>query len=210
MRKISFGRYSAVNRKTLFTALACALLMFSMLGCGMSNKLQTIQVTASLINGQAPTNQTGVYSLEGNGGTIQLAATGTYSDTKTKDLTNVVPYSVIVDPQYSLDAFDNPLLPPCVAPCQTEGQGTVEYNSTGLITAVSPATCTWVDPVPAPGTASWFYVGDYKVTVSYQGITSQPVFIPIASSAGNPDYIFVTPNLINNNPSFQCGPSASS
>ncbi len=37
MRKISYWRYSAVNLKTLFAALACALLVFSMLGCGTSN-----------------------------------------------------------------------------------------------------------------------------------------------------------------------------
>lgn len=199
-----------MNRKNLFAALACAALMFSMLGCGQSNNLRSIQVNAALVNGEAPTAQTGIYTLQGNGGTIQLQAIGTFSDGKTKDLSNVVTYSMIVDPHYSVDAFDNPLLPPCQAPCQTQGQGTAEFSVTGLITAVEPATCTWVDPVPVGGTASWFYVGDYEVTVTFEGITSQPVYIPVASSAGNDNYIFVTPNLIDNNPTFQCGPGSSS
>ena len=45
MRKISYWRYSAVKRKTLFAALACALLVFSMLGCGTTNHLQSITLT---------------------------------------------------------------------------------------------------------------------------------------------------------------------
>ena len=63
----------------------------------------------------------------------------------------------------------------------------MEYSSTGLLTAVEPATCTWIDIGPS-GTPSWFYVGDYMVTVSYQGVTSNPIFIPIASSSGNQYY----------------------
>ena len=48
MRKISFWRYSAVNRQTLFCALACALLVFSM-GCGSTNNLQSITLCASFV-----------------------------------------------------------------------------------------------------------------------------------------------------------------
>src|SRR6266481_10026422 len=47
MRKISYWRYSAVKRKTLFAALACALLAFSMLGCGTTNHLQSVQLSTS-------------------------------------------------------------------------------------------------------------------------------------------------------------------
>src|SRR5579862_9147500 len=83
MRKISFWRYLAVNRKTLFTAVVCALLTFSMLGCGTSNHLQSITLNVSLINGVAPTSQTGIYNLVGDGGTMQLKATGTYSSGQT-------------------------------------------------------------------------------------------------------------------------------
>src|ERR1035437_10662573 len=70
MRKIAFWRYSSVNRQTLFSALACALLVFSM-GCGSTNNLQSIQLSASLINGVAPTGQAGIATLSGYGGTIR-------------------------------------------------------------------------------------------------------------------------------------------
>jgi len=210
MRKISLWRYLAVNRKTLFAVLACALLMVTMLGCGASNHLKSIQLNAALINGVAPASQTGFVTLQGNGGTIQLQAIGTYGGGTTKDLTKVAVYTVIVDPQYTMDAYGNTLLPPCQAPsCPVPSappytSGTVEYNATGLITAVEPATCTWVDVGPS-GTPSFFYTGDYEVTVTFDGITSQPVFIPIASSAGDQYY-----NGAENNPTAQCGPSPSS
>jgi hypothetical protein len=198
-----------VNRKTLFAALACALLVFSMLGCGTTNKLKSIQLNATFINGVAPTLQNGVYSFQGNGGTIQLQAIATYSGGKTQDLTKVVTYNVIVDPAASVDAFGNPLVPPCQTPCQIAGQGTVEYNPTGLFTAVEPAVCTWVDVVPAPGTPGWAYQGDYLVTVTYQGITSQPVFLPVASATGNPNNPALgSPGGVNNNPDSLCGPTS--
>lgn len=174
-----------VKRQTLFAALACALLAFSMLGCGTSNKLQSIQLNAALINGVAPSGQSGFVTLLGNGGTIQLQAIGTYTGGKTNDLTKQVTYTVIVDPLHNVDAFGNTLLPPCQAPSCPIGTapnytgGTVEYNVTGLVTAVEPATCTFINDQGAD-----VYTGDYEVTVSFGGITSQPVFIPVASSAG--------------------------
>jgi hypothetical protein len=190
MRKISYWRYSAVTRKTLFAALACALLVFSMLGCGTTNKLQSITLGASLVNGAPVTTQAGFFSLQGNGGTIQLQAIGKYSDGKTKDLTRVVTYSVIVDPLYNVDAFGNVLLPPCQPPqCPSPSAppytaGTVEFDATGLITAIDPATCTWVDTSSDPTKPSWFYVGAYAATVTFGGVTSQPLYIPVASSGG--------------------------
>ena len=174
-----------VKPQTLFAALAGALLSLSMLGCGTSNKLQSIQLNAALINGVPASSQSGFVTLQGNGSTIQLQAIGTYSSTKTKDLTNEVTYTVIVDPNYTKDAFGNTLLPPCKSPsCPIPASppytsGTVEYNQTGLITAVEPATCTFVN-----NNGTFAYVGDYEVTVSFQGITSQPVFVPVASSTG--------------------------
>ena len=191
-----------MNRKTLFAALTCGLLIFSLLGCGTSNKLQSITLQASSINGVPVTTQSGFFSLQGNGGWIQLQAIGNYSSGKTFDLTKQATYNVIVDPAHGVDAFGNALLPPCQAPCQVSGQGTAEYSVTGLITAVEPATCTWVDVGPL-ATPSWFYSGDYEVTVTFEGFTSQPVYIPVASSAGNPDY-----NGVANNPTEQCGPTS--
>lgn len=190
MRKISFWRYLAVNRKTLFAALACAMLTFSMLGCGTSNKLQSITLGASLINGVAPTGQAGFFNLSGLGGTVQLQAIGNYSSGKTKDLTNEVTFNMIVDPSSSVDDNDVPLS----APPQT-----AQISVTGLVTATEPAVCTWVNVAVPPATQpSWAYVGDYKVIVTFEGITSQPVYIPVASAAGIPS---------STNPTGECGPS---
>jgi hypothetical protein len=205
MRKISFGRYLAVNRKTLFTVLAGALLAVSMLGCGATNHLKSIQLTAALINGVAPTGQSGTVTLSGFGGTIQLLATGTYSGGKTTDLTKVVTYSVIVDPNNTSNGSGGTLLPPCQAPsCPSPTgppytNGTVEYNSTGLITAVDPEACTFVNSAPSTSTVpAWSYVGDYIITATYDGVTSQPFYVPIASAVG-----VVSPS----NTSGACGPS---
>ena len=192
MRKISYWRYSAVNLKTLFAALACALLVFSMLGCGTTNHLQSITLGASLVNGVPVTGQAGFFSLQGNGGTIQLQAIGTYTSGGTKDLTGVVTYKVVVDPVASVDAFGDTLLPPCQPPqCPSPSappytSGTLEFDSSGLVTAIDPATCTWIDTSSDPKKPAWFYVGAYSATVTFQGITSQPLYIPVASSGGVP------------------------
>src|SRR6266571_4385278 len=106
-----------------------------MLGCGTTNHLQSIQVTAALINGVVPTGQTGFLNLKGIGATIQFKATGKYSDTKTRDLSNVVTWNVIVDPNNGFDVGGNALFPPCKAPCSDPSEGTVQYNTTGLITS---------------------------------------------------------------------------
>jgi len=202
-----------VKRINILVALACALLVLVLAGCGgISNNLQTITLSAKLINGVPPTGQSGFFSLQGNGGTIQLQATGNYSSGKTHDLTTVATYNVMVDPQHNVDAFGNTLLPPCKpGACPSPAtppytSGTVQFNASGLITAVEPATCTWVDIAPllngVPQPPAWFYSGDYVVTVTFQGITSQPVYIPVASSGGNQVY-----NGQLNNPTGACGPT---
>lgn len=174
-----------MNCTRMFAVLACVLLAIALVGCGTTNKLQSITLTASAINGQPPSSQTGIYDLKGDGGTIQLLATGQYSNDKTKDLTNDVTYTVIVDPNYTQDYTGKALLPPCKAPsCPVPSsppytQGTVEYSPSGLITAVEPAVCTWVQQG-----SGWFFQGAYQVTVSFGGITSQPIYIPVASQAG--------------------------
>ncbi len=182
-----------MKRKTLIAALGCALLAISLLGCGGSNKLQSI--TLSIGNTSA-----GFFNLQGIGGTLQLQATGNYSNSKTHDLTNVVTYTIIVDPINNVDAFNNPLL---AAP------QTVKLSPTGLLTAVDPATCTWIDMEPdSTKSPSWLLSGDYEITATFGGITSQPIFVGVASSGGNPDNIFVNPPLINNNPKGLCGPTS--
>jgi hypothetical protein len=201
-----------VKCKHILAALGCALLALSTVGCGafkgQTSDLKSITLTASLVNGVAPSGQSGFFTLTGNGGTIQLQAMGEYNGGSTKDITHVVTYNAAVDPNYTMDAFGDTLLPPCQPPsCPAPStppftNGTVEFSPTGLLTAVEPATCTWVDIGPL-GTPAWFYVGDYVVTVTYQGITSNPIYIPVASSAGDQFY-----QGVENNPTGLCGPTS--
>jgi hypothetical protein len=174
-----------VKRKTIFTATFCVALAITLLGCGGSNKLQTITLSIA--------GEGGTFNLKGIGGTLQLTATGNYSSTKTHDLTNVVTYTIVVDPVNNVDAFGDPLLPP---------PQTITLSKTGLLTAVDPAVCTFVNTQPDPTKPrSWALSGTYMITASFDGITSQPVFISVASAIGNPDL----PEM-GSNPDFQCGP----
>ena len=154
-----------MERKTLITALGCALLAISLLGCGGSNKLQTIEISIGDSNS--------MYNLKGIGGTLQLKVTGNYSNSKTHDLTNVATYSIIPDPVLS------PNLP--VPPL------TVTLSNTGLLTAVQPGICTWQNVQPDPNKVItdpiWVIDGDYVVTASFDGVTSQQVFVTVASAA---------------------------
>lgn len=163
-----------MNRKTFITVLGCALLATTLLGCGgTTNHLQSITLTTG--------GQGGTVTLKGIGGTLQFLATGNYSNSKTRDLTNVVTYKVIPDPS------GVPLsLPPL----------TVTMSPTGLMTAVEPAACTWHDsePDPTQNKPQWSITGSYIVTVTTDGITSQPMFIPMASATGD-------------GPGGACGPS---
>jgi hypothetical protein len=154
-----------VKRKTLFAALACALLVFSMLGCGTTNHLQSITLTPAA-------GGSGLFNIKGIGGTLQLVATGNYSSGKTQDLSHRVIYSVIPDPR-------GPVVPP--AP-----PSTVTMSPTGLMTAVDPPICLWTDTTADPTKPpTWALTGDYIVTASFQGVTSQQTFVAVASATGN-------------------------
>jgi hypothetical protein len=185
-----------VKRTNILAVLGCGLLALVLSGCSSNNHLQSITISAP-----SQTALTGgVYDLIGDGSTIQLQALGAYSDSKTTDITNTVTWNVIVDPNYTVDAFGNPLPAP--------GK-TIEISPTGLVTAIEPADCTWIDVAPTGQTASWFFVGAYQVTATLNGVTSQPIYVPIASSAGNVNDIFPPSPQTDNNPTEQCGPSSS-
>jgi hypothetical protein len=170
------------TRKKLVVALSIALAFVGLLGCGTSNHLQTITLTAS--------GSSGFFNVKGEGGTLQLVATGNYSSGKTHDLTNDVTYTMTAEG----DQIDVSTLPesifPLPAPPQTE-----TINRTGLVTAVEPFACSWHDaePDPTQDKPSWFLTGSYKVIATYQGVTSQPVFVGVASAGGD-------------GPSGACGP----
>jgi hypothetical protein len=174
-----------VNRKTLFAALACALLAFSMLGCGTSNNLQSIQLSTSNSAETPP----GTLDLQGIGGTVQLYLWGNYSDGKQKLLNSVgdVAYQITVTP----DMPESAELP---TPPQT-----VELSANGLLTAVPPFICTWVNSaVPPATTPAWGIGGSYSVTATYARFTTPPVFVAVASASGGTDG--------GTNPTGECGP----
>ncbi|MGB9233415.1 MAG: hypothetical protein WCC04_03315 [Terriglobales bacterium] len=196
-----------MKRTNIFATLACALLVSSLLGCGATNKFESITLSVSQING-ATTAASGVVNLQGAGSTMQLQAIGNYSSSKTADLTNKVTYTVIVDPEHPWADMSGTvqLLPPCQAPTCPIGtapnytSGTVEYSNSGLITAVEPAECTWTNSAVDPATTpAWSWFGGYIVTASYEGVTSQPIYVPVGSAAGVYDQY--------SNPSGQCGPT---
>ena len=163
------------TRKKLFLALSIALAFVGLLGCGTSNHLQTITLSA--------TGSSGLFDVKGEGGTLQLVATGNYSSAKTHDLTNVVTYTVT--PTGTDLSFV-----PLPAPPQT-----MIFNKTGLMTAVPPFTCSWHDAEPDVklNKPEWFLTGSYQVVATYQGVSSQPVFVGVASTSGD-------------GPSSACGP----
>ena len=195
--------------KHILAALGCALLALNTVGCGAfkgsTSDLKTITLTVSAINGTVVTGAGGIVTLKGLGGTLQLQATGEYTGGTTKDLTHVVVYNAVVDPVTNMGIY-GALIPPCQPPsCPDPSQppytsGTLEYSQTGLVTAVEPANCTWVNGAVDPSTTpSWSYEGDNIITSTYQGITSQPIYVPIASAAGIYDQY--------SNPTGACGPS---
>ncbi|MFZ1919266.1 MAG: hypothetical protein WAU58_16965 [Terriglobales bacterium] len=190
-----------MRRTNIFVALACALLAISLSGCGATNHLQSITLNVSAINGTPVTGAGGIVSLEGNGGTLQLQPMGNYGGGQPKDLTKMATFTVIVDPFTNSDGNGGTLLTPCFGPCPTpfDGiHGTVEWDATGLVTAVEPAECTWVNGDPSGTQPAWAYVGAYMATATYAGVTSQPVYIPVASAAGV---------VSASNPSGACGPT---
>lgn len=190
-----------MKRKSLFGLLACALLVLSMLGCGTSNNLQSIQLSTSNKAEVAMSAQT----LPGISNTIQLYVWGNYSSGKVKllDAKGGVTWSIKTDPVYNQDAFGFTMPAPCLgSPC-AQGTGGASLSSDGLLTAVSPAACTWVDvaqvsaqnPTPTP---SWAISGQYNVTASYAGFTTPPVAVALSDTGGNIQYPYNDPNNQNN------------
>lgn len=145
--------------------------------CGVGDKIGSVSIDAA--------GTTGVVNLAGLGGTLQLHVTANYTSGKQIDETNFATY--VVTPEGFL--WDQ------VTPVPTPPLG-VTISPTGMITAVDPGICTWVNAgtLTQPG---WFFSGDYKVIATYRGFSSQPIFIPVASSSSG----------ATNAPSGQCGPS---
>ena len=198
MRMSSFGGNSAVKHKSIPAALLCVLALFASLGCGTSNKLESIQISSS----NTAEVDTGTVSIGINGpvaGPIQLYVWGNYSSGKTKLLTSSLGWNMVVNPDSpdAVDPSDNSLYPLAPLP------NTLELSTTGLLTAINPSACTWLNSnygnTKASG-AAWSMVGNYMVTATYGSLTTPPVFVAMASAPGAADE--------KTNPTGACGPSA--
>jgi hypothetical protein len=165
-------------------AFACTLLM---LDCGGSSKLQSIQITPA-------SSATEGFDVIGLGETLQLVATGTYSNGGTKNLTDQAIYQISITPK-SADQNESPL------PSPPQG---LSVGPTGLLTAEYPGVCTWINLNASSSTALspvWVMSGSYTVTASDHGITSPPVYVAVASAVGFIDA---------SNPTGACGPQPQS
>jgi hypothetical protein len=154
-----------VKHTNLLLACVAAAALLVSAGCG-SYRLKTITLSAD-----GSTTVGGFYELAGEGGTLQLQANGNYSNNTSKDITPRVTYTVTGD---GTDANGNALL----APPQT-----MSVSTTGLLTAVDPFVCTYQND----GTVStpvWVLTGSYKIVATFDGVTSQPIYIGVASAAG--------------------------
>lgn len=168
-----------MKRTNILTALLVGLALITT-GCGTSDYVQSVQLSAT------GANSGGFFNLVGIDGTLQLTATAIYHSGKNVPVTNSVTYTVTTigtdDAGGALPAY---------------GPTTVPINSTGMMTAVA-SLCTWEDignPIPTPPTYNWVYSGYYSVVATYQGMASQPIAVGVGSQAGNTA------------PNGACGPS---
>jgi hypothetical protein len=161
-----------------YTRILAALLgvvTFLTTSCGVSDKIASVSMTVVGKSG-------GTINLAGLGGTLQLKVTANYTSGKQIDQTNFVTYTVT--PEGTDEGGVALASPP----------QTLIINKTGMVTAVDPAVCTWVN-LGTLQTPAWAYTGDYMITASFRGFTSNPVFIPVASAASGAS-----------NTNGQCGP----
>jgi hypothetical protein len=187
MRKISFWRYLAVKRKTLFAALACALLVFSMLGCGTTNHLQSITLSVSNTNPNAGTG----FTVHG-GVPVPMYTWGIYSSGKQKLLYGTgLKYQILSTPFGVAETgiFGDPNATP---------PQTVQLSADGQLTPITPPACSFVDVAVSPATTPAFQTtGWYIVTATYGGQTTPPGSVLMATE-GLP--------ATTTNKTGQCGP----
>jgi hypothetical protein len=167
-------------KRTQLLATFLGVLSLVMSGCGTGDKIASVNITAVGASG-------GVINLSGLGSTLQLTVTANYTSGKQVNETNFATFTVVPL------GYDNNTLANLQAP-----PNTLTINATGMVTAVTPAVCTWVSETGVPATPGWAYTGSYMITATYRGFVSQPIYIPLASAASNQTGM-----------NGQCGPSSS-
>jgi hypothetical protein len=166
-----------VKRTQILATLFAVIAVFTT-SCGTGDKIGSVTVTAVGASG-------GIVNISGLGSTLQLHVTANYTSGKTIDETNFATYTVT---PFGVDDTGTPLPAP---------PSTVSISKTGMITSVNPAVCVW-ENLGTTSTPSWFYQGDYQITATYRGFTSNPIYVPIASAADT-----ITGQV------GQCGPASS-
>jgi hypothetical protein len=180
-----------VKRTNIVAALLVTLTLIST-GCGSSDYVQSIQVSAT---GPGTADFS---NLSGADGTLQLNAIAIYHSGKNVPITNSVTYTVTTVGVQSNGDPSSPDGEPL--PAFNSVPAPITISPTGLMTATS-SMCTWVDlpsgtpPVlPTPPQYNWLYTGYYQIVAVYNGMSSQPIAIGVGSAAGNA-------------PDGSCGPS---
>lgn len=174
--------------------ITLAALFLTSTGCGVSDSIKSITLSA---NGST---SGGSYNLSGVDSTLQLSVMANYHSGKLIDVTQDSTFAVTVAPNsqylYSADPGDFPApadLPPF-------GPNIATISKSGLMTGIAQI-CTWTDLLNTTVTPNvlwnppeWAYTGYYQVTATYRQFTSQPIGVGVGIATSN-------------SPTGGCGPS---
>jgi len=171
----SLRRIFPVRRINNLLAALLAAVVITSTGCGVSDSVKSIMLTAT------GSSSGGFYNLVGVDGTLQLKAYAIYHSGKQVDVTNDSTWTVTPE---GADQWGQPLPP--------YGPTTVPIDKTGMMTAIVPI-CTWTDlqdssKLPAVAyfnPPQWAYTGWYQTTATYKGMTSQPVAVGVGAETSN-------------------------
>jgi hypothetical protein len=160
------------HSRILVTVLSIAVLA-AMSGCGSSDKVESVSMSVVGASG-------GTVNLYGLGSTLQLQVTTNYTSGKQVNETNFATFTSSIPTTSYVCQWDSS--GNCTAePMPTPPQG-ITVSPNGLVTAVDPGTCSWVN-VGTSSSPAWAYSGYYQINATNHGFTSNPVFIPLASAA---------------------------
>jgi hypothetical protein len=186
---IEISRRNFHVKRTSISILAISLIAVSLFSssCGTGDKIQSLEMQVAGVG-------TGTINLSGLGGTLQLQVVTVYTSGKQIDQTAFSTYTVAPTGfYYSYDVNGNPTTQNSM-PTPPDG---ITLNSSGMITAVDPGVCSWVNVGASASSPAWAYTGYYQINANFRGFTSNPVYIPLASAASGAS-----------NTEGACGPSA--
>jgi hypothetical protein len=159
-------RIFQVKRTIILAAFLVALALIST-GCGTSDYLESVTISA------AGADPGGTYNLAGVNATLQLQVSANYHSGKSVDVTNSSTFTVTTQ-GYDVNTGD--ALPPY-------GPTTVPINTTGLMTAQDPNICTWKNTATSSTAPPiWELTGNYNVVATYRNMVSPQIGIGVGSA----------------------------